>query len=608
LTLYYWRERRVRPQEGGLVFRVFTLVCAAAFVLNLALQAVGAQNSDSAWATAFTVGLELVTGLLPPLLFHLVYAEESRYLPWRRWWPSLLRGFYGLSVLAALAKGLDDTDAIAGWTDGLDAARALLLGAAGALGLAVQLLSRRRLNALELRHRRWLQALLCLTILAAAANLARPGPLVGLFPDYLLLAFFCVTLYFKERLVFFDLLLKRGAFFLVALSGLTCFFLLGPQNLSSDWTRPWICALLLLPFWLISPWIFRRLERWIDRVWLGRRYAPPDAERIFAQDLQAASSEDELRSRAAQSLSAIFQTSADVRFTAAADMGPPLFEGNLRVDLEQGGVRLGWAELAARGSTPFLSGDWNLLQSLAHTLTMMLENIRFRRQTLEQQEREQQLRLLASRAELKALRAQIDPHFLFNALNAIAGLIPGQPQKADETVEHLAEVFRYTLRKSHKEWVRLQEEVEFITAYLRVEQARFGERLQVEFDVEPAAGEIAIPAMTIQPLVENAIRHGVSAVEGCGKIGLRAALRQGVLRVEVLDNGPGFPPGFALRKNGAGSATGGYGLHNVAERIAGYYGSSARLGWDSGPGGTRVFLEIGPEPIGSVSDTRFDRG
>ena len=89
---------------------------------------------------------------------------------------------------------------------------------------------------------------------------------------------------------------------------------------------------------------------------------------------------------------------------------------------------------------------------------------------------------------MKALRAQINPHFLFNALNAIAGLIQDQPELADETIEQLAQVFRYTLRKSENEWVRLDEEIEFVTAYLRVEQARFGERLQVEFAVDPGGG------------------------------------------------------------------------------------------------------------------------
>src|SRR5262249_17923523 len=159
---------------------------------------------------------------------------------------------------------------------------------------------------------------------------------------------------------------------------------------------------------------------------------------------------------------------------------------------------------------PFLSDDRRLLQSLAGALGVVLENVRFRVERRLQEEREQQLRLLASRAELKALRAQINPHFLFNALSVVAGLVQYDPELAAETVERLAQVFRYTLRTSDSEWALLAEEVEFIAAYLRIEQARFGERLRLEFDVDPAAGRLPIPAMSIQPLIENSIKHGIS--------------------------------------------------------------------------------------------------
>jgi sensor histidine kinase YesM len=91
-----------------------------------------------------------------------------------------------------------------------------------------------------------------------------------------------------------------------------------------------------------------------------------------------------------------------------------------------------------------------------------------------------------------------------------------QPALADEAIEQLAQVFRYALRKSENEWAPLSEEVDFVSAYLRIEQVRFGERLRVEFDVDPEAADIPIPAMSIQPLIENAIKHGVSAVEGRG--------------------------------------------------------------------------------------------
>ena len=174
-------------------------------------------------------------------------------------------------------------------------------------------------------------------------------------------------------------------------------------------------------------------------------------------------------------------------------------------------------------------------------------------------------------------------------------------------MEQLAQVFRYTLRKSEKEWARLDEEVEFAAAYLRVEQARFGERLRVEFQVDPSTDTIQVPAMSIQPLIENAVKHGVSAVEGRGTVGLRARLLEGWLSIEVFDNGPGFPAGFSLSEP-ASPNTGGYGLRNVAERLRGYYGDLAQLYWENGADGTHVFMRIPHPPPDLTGRNQSDPG
>jgi LytS/YehU family sensor histidine kinase len=259
---------------------------------------------------------------------------------------------------------------------------------------------------------------------------------------------------------------------------------------------------------------------------------------------------------------------------------------------------------ARRDSIPFLSDDRRLLQSLAGSLSIVLDNVRYRVEGLRQREREQQLRWLTGRAELKALRAQINPHFLFNALNSIAGLIRTEPRLADETIEQLAQVFRYTLRNSESEWARLGEEMDFVAAYLRVEKARFGERLQLQFDLDEAAQGSLIPAMTIQPLAENAIKHGVRAVAEGGTVSVRTRVGDGCLIVEVHDSGPGFPPGFSIEEEGEG-----HGLRNVMERLRGYYGEVARLFWDSGPGGTQVTLHLPHTqvPSGGARVARIDR-
>jgi len=190
-------------------------------------------------------------------------------------------------------------------------------------------------------------------------------------------------------------------------------------------------------------------------------------------------------------------------------------------------------------------------------------------------------------------------------LNAIAGLIHVQPELADETIEQLAQVFRYTLSKSEKEWVRLDEEVEFVTSYLRVEQARFGRRLRVAIDVDPAAAAIPVPAMSIQPLVENAVKHGASVVESGGMVSLRASLKEQTLWVEVFDNGPGFPPEFSLGAPLGENMPSGHGLRNVFERLRGYYGDAADLRWESGQDGTRVFLKIPHMPASEMAGSEI---
>jgi hypothetical protein len=502
LSMFFVREKRLRR---GSVFARFTLVCAAAFLINLLL------TLAPRWVTPVTVVLDLVRGMLPALLFHLVSQGRKSRVGF---------AFYLVSGATAIALGLDDAGLVS--VPFGELLPAVMLGAANVLGLIF-------LSVPERRQRAWYRVLLSLTLMAAVTGTIYRSPVTDLAPDYLLLGFFCITLYYQERLVFFDLLLKRGLFFCFALAALTAFF--GLSHLAD----PLVPALLLTPLWLLAPWVDGRLEHIVDRVFLRRRYSPAEAERLFTSELQAASSEDDLRSRTERVLATIFQARAEVRFAPV----PPAYGQDPRA-MVAGLGQSGWAAVEPRGSgIPFMPDDRRLFHSLAATLAIVLENVRFREEQHRQQEREEQLRLLASRAELKALRAQINPHFLFNALNAIAGLIPSQPELADQTIEWLAQVFRYTLRRSESEWVRLDEEVEFVAAYLRVEQARFGERLALEVTANPEAAAVPVPAMCIQPLVENALRHGVSSLEGRGEVRLSVVVSGEMLDIEVSDNGPG---------------------------------------------------------------------
>jgi signal transduction histidine kinase len=175
---------------------------------------------------------------------------------------------------------------------------------------------------------------------------------------------------------------------------------------------------------------------------------------------------------------------------------------------------------------------------------------------------EAQLHEQAARAELSALQARINPHFFFNTLNTISALLAEDPDKADEVVQTLADLFRYTFKAAHADAVALDEELDFVEGYLAVEKARFGDRLKVTWAIDPASRATRVPGLILQPLVENAVGHGIAPVPGGGTVRIAARIVDGSLVVEVEDDGPGLPgdPEALIRED--------HGLGNVRRRIA----------------------------------------
>jgi signal transduction histidine kinase len=204
------------------------------------------------------------------------------------------------------------------------------------------------------------------------------------------------------------------------------------------------------------------------------------------------------------------------------------------------------------------------------------------------QTRARELGELAATAQLAALRAQMNPHFLFNSLNSIAQLIHVDPVKAEVCVERLAEIFRYLLNRAEQDFVPLADELQMTNAYLDIERARFDERLRVETAIDPKALRRLIPNLILQPLVENAVKHGLSRKVGPGTLRIEAGVDGDTLMLVVDDDGLGMSPAVLERVYERG-----VGLRNLRARLERLYGPSHPLEIASAPGeGTRVCVRL----------------
>ena len=184
-----------------------------------------------------------------------------------------------------------------------------------------------------------------------------------------------------------------------------------------------------------------------------------------------------------------------------------------------------------------------------------------------------QLATQLATAQLQALRMQLHPHFLFNALHSAAMLTMIDPERAHRVLVQLSALLRTTLDRSSSAEVPLAEEIDFLDRYLAIERVRFQDRLQVAIEADDEALSSLVPNLILQPLVENAVRHGIARRTDARCLTIRAAVQNGTLVLEVEDDGPGLPPGWTLESRNGG----GVGLPNVRARLDAMYGERARL-------------------------------
>jgi signal transduction histidine kinase len=424
--------------------------------------------------------------------------------------------------------------------------------------------------------------------------------------DHASLALALVILYQDFRFALADLFLKRvlAAVLLVgaALAGyLAVAPFVGPR-LAGDASDP-LAVATLVALWVATavayPAARRAVHAFVDRVVLRRAdYAalrrtlaarlaalePPEAvlDATCALLAPALAAARVTWAEAGPGAPSDAPTWTDARRQAVA-VPVPTAEAPAYV-LEVGGLR---------GGRRLLSDDLALLEAAALAAARRVDALRVARERWDREAREREMRQLTTEAELRALRAQLNPHFLFNALTTVGHLLHEAPDRARTTLLRLTGLLRAVLRPTAGELVALGEEMEIVEAYLAIEQARFEERLRVRVDVPDELRALRVPALLLQPLVENAVKHGISPLRAGGEVRITGRLEVGPgdaerLHLAVSDSGAGVAESALAARRAHG-----LGLASVEQRLERRFGAAASFAFRSAPGaGTTVELRL----------------
>ncbi len=239
---------------------------------------------------------------------------------------------------------------------------------------------------------------------------------------------------------------------------------------------------------------------------------------------------------------------------------------------------------------------WSLL--VYWMIVGMIQAFRYYQRYLTADLRLERMERSLAEARLNALRMQLDPHFLFNALNTISSHVERNPKLTRRMIEHLGDLLRMSLDCRDRQEVPLSEEMAFLEHYLEIQRIRFGNHLQVRLQIDPAVRFASVPSLLLQPLVENAIRHGISRRGGGGTVMVTAIAECGRLTIRVEDDGVGLPEGWSLADRA------GLGLSVTRERIAGLY-PNGEGSFDVRPraeGGTAVEIVLPLRIIGEEAN------
>ncbi|MCB1023056.1 MAG: histidine kinase [Acidobacteria bacterium] len=393
------------------------------------------------------------------------------------------------------------------------------------------------------------------------------------------------------RFAFADLFLKRAlSLLLLALTAFSLYVLVA-QPLgylhSSHQENDSLATGVFLVLWIMTALIYPSLHNFsvwlVDRILL-KRIDYETLERNISRRIEQIESPDEVLDEVAEKLgealtakkcswSEVYETGAEVTGFPMVELSrersqifvptheSPFFQIHLQNFV--GGRRL-------------LSEEVEMLEAVSLLTARKVDALRIVHERCEQEIREQEYTKLTTEAQLTALRSQVNPHFLFNALTTIGYLIQTAPETAFQTLMKLTQLLRSVLR-SNGEFCTLGEELKLIENYLDIEKARFEERLTIEIDVSKDLESIRVPSLILQPLVENAVKHGISENKNGGTVRISANIKgtgeEIVLNLEVFDSGSGG-------SNEENSMSNGIGLENVKGRLRSYYGNKAKLSFE----------------------------
>jgi two-component system LytT family sensor kinase len=536
-------------------------------------------------------------GFLPAVVVHSVLRGEGQPRH-RAAKQTMLAAAYGVGMAATL---LHVHAAVTGRPLPSPIAMRLLTFAFIALLVPVAAVTRGQPGA---RRALWVAALSAFAVSAlhlSQVDPANPSWLIELIGHHASLPLAFAILYQDFPFALADLFLKRALtllalvampFVAIAVVGIrssAAALPLGDPRVVAVLVILWAATLLLYPR-------LRDLSDWfVDTVVLDR----PDYASLRAQMASVAQSHDEVPAILDEVCAGLAPalSARDVRWregdTVTPVAHPPDGARAAIVEIpvaEPPRYAIEIAELT--GGRRLLSDDHACLAAIAALVGRRIDALRITRERYARELREQEISKLATEAELRALRAQINPHFLFNALTTIGYLIQTSPPRALRTLMRLTTLLRGVL-SSDGELTTLERELELIESYLDIERARFEERLRVRVDVPAALRGLTIPPLLLQPLVENAVKHGVGQQRQGGDVVLTARLGDidaaaPVLTIVVRDTGVGASEAELRRGREAG-----VGLNNIERRLACHYGSAAALSVRSEPGvGTTVEIRM----------------